>query len=187
MGGGGKNCILLSSLQLSDTLRFKMQRLLGRRATLKPVASPVLKVFGKESPIEFSLLLLTERSRVVRLAGLYFAIIFATGFVLGTLRVIFLVPMLGPRYAELLEIPLMLAAVFLVGGWIGRLANNHKQALSVGFMALLLLLAAEIGLAAILFQKTPIEALFDKDLVSGTAYYLALLVFALMPAWLHKK
>ena len=41
----------------------------------------------------------------------YFALVFGTGFVLGVLRVSFLVPRLGERLAELAEMPLMLAVI----------------------------------------------------------------------------
>ncbi len=50
-----------------------------------------------------------------------------------------------------------------------------------------MLLVAEVVLAAALFGKSPIEALFNKDPVSGTAYYLALIVFALMPRLLFSE
>lgn len=123
---------------------------------------------------------------MIRLAITYFAIIFAIGFVLGTLRVILLVPAIGGRIAELLEIPIMLAAIYPVGGWIGRQAKSPREALIIGFSALAILLGAEILLAFFLFGKTPIDALFNKDPLSGTAYYLALLVYALAPWWLYR-
>jgi hypothetical protein len=43
-------------------------------------------------------------------AGLiYFAIVFGAGFVLGTIRTLWVVPRLGTRMAELMETPIMLA------------------------------------------------------------------------------
>ncbi|MDX1925211.1 MAG: hypothetical protein SFV81_01755 [Pirellulaceae bacterium] len=123
---------------------------------------------------------------MTRLALTYFAILFAIGFVLGTLRVMLLVPSLGPRNAELLEIPVMLVAIFFVGRWIARHCQGRKQAVGVGCMALALLLSAEVMLAAILFRKSPMEALLDKDPVSGAAYYVSLLLFAIMPAWMRR-
>lgn len=119
---------------------------------------------------------------MIRLAAIYFAIVFAAGFVLGTLRVMFLVPALGTRYAELIEIPWMLLVVWLAGRWIGRQTKSRDQAVRVGVLALAMLLGAEVGLGVLLLGKSPVQALFEKDPISGTAYYLSLLVFAVMPA-----
>jgi len=51
--------------------------------------------------------------RILKAALLYFAIVFGVGFVLGTIRTLWLVPRLGARAAELLEMPLMFV-VFVV-------------------------------------------------------------------------
>ena len=42
------------------------------------------------------------------LALAYFLIVFGAGFLLGTIRVLLLLPVLGERAAELLEMPFML-------------------------------------------------------------------------------
>ena len=41
----------------------------------------------------------------------YFALVFGAGFVLGVLRISFLVPRFGERLAELAEMPLMLLVI----------------------------------------------------------------------------
>ncbi|MCC6510169.1 MAG: hypothetical protein IT423_13770 [Pirellulaceae bacterium] len=120
---------------------------------------------------------------MIRLGLMYFTIVFAAGFLLGTLRVMLLVPTLGARNAELLEMPIMLVVVYVVGSWVAGQANSRRQALAVGLLGLMILLTAEVGLAAVLFNKSPIDALFNKDPVSGTAYYLSLVVMAVMPAY----
>ncbi len=126
-------------------------------------------------------------SRVIRLAAIYFCDCVCSGFVLGTLRVIFLVPTIGARYAELLEIPFMLCVVYFAARWIAFRSESKRQALGTGFLALAILVGTEVLMAAILFGKLPMEALFNKDPISGTAYYVALLVFALMPAWIVSR
>ena len=50
----------------------------------------------------------------------YFAIVFGAGFVFGTVRVMWLVPTVGVRVAELTELPLMLAVVFFAARWVNR-------------------------------------------------------------------
>lgn len=124
--------------------------------------------------------------RVLKPALVYFALVFGAGFVLGTCRVLWAVPRLGTRTAELMESPLMLLATVLAAGWVNRhsLAGVRPSArLGVGLIALALLLTAEGGLGIALRGGSVREVLLNKDPVSGTVYYALLGVFALMP-WL---
>ena len=50
----------------------------------------------------------------------YFALVLGAGFVLGTIRVPFLVPRLGERYAELLEMPIMFVVIVLAARYVVR-------------------------------------------------------------------
>ena len=43
---------------------------------------------------------------------IYFSLVFFVGFILGTIRVLFVVPLVGERFAELMEMPLMLIATY---------------------------------------------------------------------------
>ncbi len=54
--------------------------------------------------------------RAVLAGVLYFGLVFALGFILGTLRVLVLEPRLGSTGAVLLELPVMLAASWLLCG-----------------------------------------------------------------------
>jgi hypothetical protein len=58
--------------------------------------------------------------RQLRTAVLYFVLVFSAGFVLGTVRVLFVVPAIGVRAAELIEMPLMLAIVVVAARFITR-------------------------------------------------------------------
>jgi uncharacterized membrane protein YqjE len=52
------------------------------------------------------------------IAGLaYVAIVFAAGFVLGTLRVLIAIPAVGRLAATLVELPIMLALSWWACGW----------------------------------------------------------------------
>ena len=53
-------------------------------------------------------------------SAVYLAIVFGAGFVFRTVRVMWLVPMVGVRVAELTELPLMLAVVFFAARWVNR-------------------------------------------------------------------
>jgi len=60
----------------------------------------------------------------LRTAAVYFVLVFAAGFLLGTLRVLLVVPVIGTRAAELLEMPLMLAVVAVAARFVTRRFSN---------------------------------------------------------------
>jgi hypothetical protein len=122
--------------------------------------------------------------RVLTASVSYFALVFATGFALGLIRVPFLVPHLGVRIAELIEMPFMLVAIVLAAEYISRrykLPQSASIRLSVGFLALALLLAAELSFALILRGESIGRYIAGRDPVSGSAYLAMLVLFALMP------
>jgi TRAP-type C4-dicarboxylate transport system permease small subunit len=118
-------------------------------------------------------------------AGLtYFALVFAAGFLMGAIRVPFLVPRLGPRAAELLEMPVMLivivyAARFIVGRY--ALPATARVRLGAGALALGLLVAAEFLLALGLQGLSATQYVASRDPISGSVYVAMLIVFAVMP------
>ena len=122
--------------------------------------------------------------QVVRAGLLYFALAFGAGFVLGTLRTILLVPRVGDRTAELLELPVMLGVCWLAARWVtARQAVPPRPAprLAMGAIAGALLLAAEFALVLPLRGLTIEEYFATRDPVAGAAYYLAVAIMVLMP------
>jgi hypothetical protein len=115
----------------------------------------------------------------------YFVAVFAVGFLLGVVRVLWLVPVAGERSAELMELPLMIVASFFVArALVARFrVVDARAALEAGLAALALLLVAELGAAFALRGLTPVEYVASRDPVSGAAYAVALLIFGLLP-WL---
>ena len=113
----------------------------------------------------------------------YFLIVFAAGFALGIVRVLLLVPQLGVRSAELIELPLMLAASAFAARWIVTRFNvtGLARRLGVSGIALGFLLFAEFGVVAALQGRSVIDAITQRDPVSGTAYFISLVLFGLMP------
>lgn len=112
-----------------------------------------------------------------------------TGFVLGCIRVPFLVPRIGERCAELLEMPFMLLAIlFAARRVVGRFGLAQLAIrLQVGFVALVLTVAAELMLAAVL-QGVPVaQYVASRDPFSGSAYLVVLTLFALMPAIVGRR
>ena len=122
-------------------------------------------------------------------AIVYFALVMGAGFVLGMIRVPFLVPRLGERYAELLEMPFMAVAIVLAARHVVRrfgLPANLPVRLQVGFTALALSVMAELLLAMALQGRSLMEFIASRDPVSGSVYLVMLLLFALMPAILSR-
>lgn len=86
---------------------------------------------------------------MIRAALRYWLGVFALGFVLGTVRTLWLEPWLGPLAAVALELPVMLAASWW---WSGRVLARRPLprrglALGAGVLAFALLLGSELALA----------------------------------------
>ena len=130
------------------------------------------------------------RGSALQPALAYFALVFAVGFALGAVRTAWLEPRLGARAAELLELPLMVFASWAIARWLlGRdvVACPPRRRLLVGGIALLCMLAAELGLGMALRGRSPRELLLERDPVAGPAYLMALVLFGLMPWWLGRR
>lgn len=123
--------------------------------------------------------------RIIRAALLYWAIIFAFGFVLGAVRVLAIAPALGSEtMAVILELPVMLLA-----SWAAALNVTRRFApldgtarLAAGCLAFALLMASEAALARLAFGQSFdawSASLFAVPGIIGLAGQAA---FALMPA-----
>jgi hypothetical protein len=124
---------------------------------------------------------------LAKMAIFYFAGVFGAGFVFGSIRVLWIVPKLGVRTAELLEMPFMIGVTVLMALWTIRrysVPPSLRDRLRIGFLGLLFMIAAEVGLAAAIRGISVQEYWTSRDPVSGTAYLIALAVFAMMPALL---
>jgi len=117
----------------------------------------------------------------MKAAATYFAFVFGTGFVLGPIRVLWLVPRVGVRTAELLEMPLMLIAIYFAARFV-TCRFPEASRLWTGLVALAMLLVAELALGVASTGKSVAQVLFDRDPISGTAYFAALAVFAALPS-----
>ena len=122
--------------------------------------------------------------KTVIAALVYFGLVLGTGFVLGMIRVPFIVPKIGERWAELAEMPIMATVIFISSGYIlNRFPEiqTSTRSLIAGFLALALSVCAELGLAVALQSQTLVEYIASRDKVSGSVYLMLLVFFALMP------
>jgi hypothetical protein len=122
--------------------------------------------------------------RVLKSGLLYFGLVFAAGFALGPVRVLWAIPRFGERTAELMEAPLMLAVIAVTGRWIARRFEEPKTSLrllGIGLVALVVLLGAELTMVLSLRGLTVSEYLRSRDPVGGSVYVCLLFLFALMP------
>lgn len=125
----------------------------------------------------------------VKTGALYFALIFALGFVLGTVRVLWLAPMAGETLAVLAEQPIMLTASWFVARWLvtrHRLGAMRDRAL-MGVVALLLLFTVEPLLAVLLFDQTPQAWLTGVVTMPGPIGLAGQILFGLIPLFVAQR
>ncbi len=131
-------------------------------------------------------------ARVLALGAGYFGLVFAAGFALGTIRVVLLQPYLGSGASRLLELPVMVAISFMAARIIMRRAGavERMDALTIGLVAFILLLLAEMLIGSWLF-RLPYSAIFtDAMTLIGFLNFLAqslLIVFPAIVSALERK
>jgi hypothetical protein len=128
--------------------------------------------------------------RALKAGLLYFALVSAAGFVLGPIRILWLVPRVGQRAAELIEMPIMLVVIVIAARWsVQRLAvpRDWRSRLGMGLTAAGLLVLVELTVVLELMGMTFADYLARRDPVSAMAYYLSVLFFALLPLLLARR
>jgi hypothetical protein len=125
-----------------------------------------------------------KRHGMVNAAGLYFVLVFGAGFVLGTIRVLWLIPVVGTRTAELFEMPVMLAVIILSARWVTQhiqVPPTASSRLGMGGLALAIVLALDFTVVLWIRGLSFGQYIEAFDPVAGTAYFVMLGLFALMP------
>jgi len=127
---------------------------------------------------------------VLRAGALYFLLVFGAGFVPGPIRILWIVPRVGTRTAELMEAPIMLVVIAFAARWLvcrPGVPPGKASRLGVGLVALGFLLTAEFTLVRWLRGLTPSAYLAERDPVAGAVYVVLLGVFAIMPLFVARK
>lgn len=123
------------------------------------------------------------------LAGLlYCALVFALGFVLGSVRVLLVAPTMGEFSAVLIELPVMMLACWLVSGrLVSQLRISTLQAaLVMGVVAFSCLMVAEFSLGALAFERTIADQLQHWATPAGALGLGGQIAFAVFP-WIHVR
>jgi hypothetical protein len=127
--------------------------------------------------------------RAMIAATVYFLLLFALGFVLGTIRVLAVTPRIGELAATLTEVPLMLTAAYFACRW--AIARWHvpsdpaaRWAMVLWFLILLLLFETLLG--AMLFGRTMAEQWAGLATPAGLVGLSAQIIAALLPVFVGR-
>ena len=136
-----------------------------------------------------STLLLSDLKRALVAGTVYFLALFALGFFLGTIRVVFVTPRYGQVTGTLAEAPVMLTAAYVIC----RRALNHwrvsprsaiRWTMVLLFLVLLFIFETLLGLA--LFGRTLSEQWAALVTLAGVLGLSAQVIAALLPVFVGK-
>lgn len=122
--------------------------------------------------------------RTLRASSLYFALVLGAGFTFGVIRMLWVVPRLGVRMAELIEAPVMIAVSAIAARWVIRRLDVPPKLsgrVTMGAVALLFMLVAEVTLVLWVRGVSIREYIASRDPLSESVYYVSLALFAAMP------
>jgi hypothetical protein len=123
--------------------------------------------------------------RVLKAGAVYFLLVFAAGFALGVVRELWVKEKIGARAAETAEVPLMIGVSALAALLVVRrheLPRRLVVRLTVGLVALALLVGAELTIVVVVRGQSIERYLASRDPAAFTVYLLGLVLYALMPA-----
>lgn len=114
----------------------------------------------------------------------YFAVVFAAGFVLGTLRVLVVAPVFGEIGAVLIELPIILAISWFACSLIVQRLSVPPRVSDRALMgagAFVLLMMAELALSVVIFGRSPAEFANSLATLPGALGLAGQIAFATFP------
>jgi hypothetical protein len=117
----------------------------------------------------------------------YWALVFALGFLLGTVRTVWLAPQLGDQtLAVLIELPLMLLGSWYVAQLLVEAfaVDDQGQRVATGLLAFILLLGSEAAVGYLLLSRPLAEWFAGLWVLPGVLGLFGQLLFACIPALL---
>ncbi len=122
--------------------------------------------------------------RATQAGAAYFAGMFALGFVLGTIRVMMIAPVLGAWGATFLELPVMLVVSWIYCRWLIRrfsVPTIGSARVVMGTVAFAMLMVGEVLLGIGLFDRTLTAQVRDMTSGPGLAGLAGQVAFATFP------
>jgi hypothetical protein len=131
-----------------------------------------------------------DMNRALLAASVYFLALFSLGFVLGTIRVIFVAPRSGTLAATIAEVPIMLIVAFWACRWSIRRwhvsgAITTRMAMAIWFLVLLFVFETALGSA--LFGRTMTEQWEVLTTSAGLIGLAAQVIAALLPTMVGRR
>jgi hypothetical protein len=122
-------------------------------------------------------------SQVWRAAWVYFGMVYALGFLLGSLRELLIAPHFGGFWPRLIEIPVMLAASWFAAFWVVNRYGIATRAdrLVMGLTAFALLMAGEALVGIGLMGRSFAQHLAGYATAQGALTIMAQSAFAVFP------
>lgn len=120
----------------------------------------------------------------IRAGAVYLAIVFAVGFLLGTIRVLGLAPATGETAAVLIEGPFILGASWLACGFVierFHVPTETSHRLIMGATAFLMLISAELLLGVFGFGQSLNEVVARYATPAGGIGLAGQILFGLFP------
>ena len=127
--------------------------------------------------------------RALTSASAYVLTLFALGFVLGTIRVLFVVPHIGELAATIAEVPVMLTAAYFTCRWAIRrwqVPSTIAIRLAMVLWFLALLFVFETLLGATLFGRSVAEQWTALGSPAGLVGISTQIIAALLPLFVSK-
>jgi hypothetical protein len=121
--------------------------------------------------------------QIVLPASAYLTVVFCAAFVLGTIRVLWVIPRLGEVRAVLIEGPLVLALSWVVAGAVLRrwpLPDRHAR-VAMGGLAFLGLMLLEVALGRLVFGRSLAGILAQMVTPAGLIGLAGQIGFGLIP------
>lgn len=120
----------------------------------------------------------------LKVGGLYFLIVFAVAFVFGSLRVLFLAPLMGEIWAVLFEVSVLVILSWMISSRLLKkfeLQSDCLGSIIVGGSAFLLLMLTEFTLSVFALSRSPTEFFGSLRVAPGVIGLMGQIFFGLIP------